>query len=113
MSWRSEAEESTDADQEAGSASKLYEPLGDGGVVYGKTGYAQVDLFLNPFPATGLPITEACWANVKVGGLDREVLMQCFERRCLTYTSGNPHGFEVEAGNTGPHYYVWRYVELP
>ena len=34
--------------------------------------------------------------------------MQCFERRCLTYTPGNPEGFVVEAGNVGQHYYEWR-----
>jgi DNA-binding beta-propeller fold protein YncE len=35
--------------------------------------------------------------------------MQCFERRCLTYTPGNPPGFVTEAGNVGLHYYAWRY----
>ena len=66
-------------------------------------------LFENPFYATGYPVTEAYWANVKVGGTYRDVLMQCFERRCLTYTPGNPAGWQVEAGNVGQHYYRWRY----
>ena len=35
--------------------------------------------------------------------------MQCFERRCLTYTPANPAGWQVEAGNVGQHYYQWRY----
>lgn len=68
---------------------------------------------MNPVYATGLPITEAYWASVKVGGAYRDVLIQCFERRCLTHTPDNPNGFEVEAGNTGLHYYIWRYGELP
>ena len=42
-------------------------------------------------------------------GPSRDVLMQCFERRCLTYTPGNPAGWQVEAGNVGQHYYRWRY----
>jgi hypothetical protein len=35
--------------------------------------------------------------------------MQCFERRCLTYTPGNDPAWQVEAGNVGQHYYAWRY----
>ncbi len=66
-------------------------------------------LFENPIFATGRPITEAYWANVKVAGTYQDVLLQCFERRCLTYTPGNPDGFQVEAGNVGRHYYAWRY----
>jgi endonuclease YncB( thermonuclease family) len=68
------------------------------------------NLFVNPYYATGFPVTEAYWATVRVGGTPRDVLMQCFERRCLTYTPGNPAGFETEAGNVGLHYYAWRYT---
>lgn len=66
-------------------------------------------LFENAFYATGFPIAEAFWATVKVAGTPRDVLIQCFERRCLTYTPGNAPGWEVEAGNVGRHYYSWRY----
>jgi hypothetical protein len=69
-------------------------------------------LFENPFYATGLPITEAYWTNVRVAGEQRQVLVQAFERRVLTYTPGNPPGWEVEAGNVGRHYYHWRYGDL-
>ena len=69
-------------------------------------------LFLNPFYATGYPITEAYWTTVKVGGTPKQVLGQCFERRCLTYTPSNPAGWQVEAGNVGQHYYAWRYGQL-
>jgi hypothetical protein len=68
-------------------------------------------LFPDPYYATGLPITEAYWADVLVGGQSRELLLQCFERRCLTYTPGNPDGWQVEAGNVGQHYFRWRYPE--
>ena len=66
-------------------------------------------LFTNPFYAIGFPRTEAYWGNVTVAGEPQMVLMQCFERRCLTYTPGNPPGWEVESGNIGQHYYDWRY----
>ncbi len=61
-----------------------------------------------PFYATGLPITEAYWTIARVNGQPRLVLVQLFERRVLTYTPGNRAGFQVEAGNTGSHYRLWR-----
>ncbi|HEX5165533.1 MAG TPA: S8 family serine peptidase [Thermomicrobiales bacterium] len=61
------------------------------------------------FYATGYPITEAYWARVKVRGIIQDVLIQCFERRCLTYTPANAEGWKVEMGNVGLHYYDWRY----
>jgi hypothetical protein len=67
------------------------------------------DLFQNPFYATGYPITEAYWTTTPVEGESQDILWQCFERRCLTYTPGNPDGWQVEAGNVGQHYYDWRY----
>lgn len=66
-------------------------------------------LFEPIFFATGLPITEPYWATVKVGGRSQDVLVQCFERRCLTYTPANPPGWQVEMGNVGRHYLAWRY----
>lgn len=66
-------------------------------------------LFQNPFYATGFPITEAYWARFTVAGTSLDILVQCFERRCLTYTPSNNEGWQVEAGNVGLHYYSWRY----
>ena len=63
--------------------------------------------------AMGYPITEAFWARVKVGGTVKPVLMQAYQRRVLTYTPGNPQGFQVEMGNIGQHYNQWRYVTAP
>jgi Peptidase family M28 len=57
----------------------------------------------------GLPVTEAFWVATKVGGEDKRVLVQLFERRVLTYTPSNPSAFQVEMGNVGQHYYKWRY----
>ncbi len=68
-------------------------------------------LFPDPFFATGRPVTEPYWANVLVGGTSKLVLIQCFERRCMTYTPSNAVGWQIEAGNVGRHYYDWRYSE--
>src|SRR5947209_1229390 len=57
----------------------------------------------------GYAISEPFRANVKVGGQQRTVLVQVFERRVLTYTGSNPDAFKVEMGNIGQHYYQWRY----
>lgn len=57
----------------------------------------------------GLPLTEAYWAKVTVAGQVKDVLIQAFERRVLTYTPSNPSAFQVEMGNVGRHYYTWRY----
>jgi hypothetical protein len=94
-------------------ASVFWEFMNSDGPIWRDGGYMLWSLFENPFYATGYPITEAYWAEVKVGGVYRDVLMQCFERRCLTYTPDNPDGFKVEAGNIGLHYYVWNYGEMP
>ncbi len=79
------------------------------------TGIVSVDgqlvtdrLFATDFYATGYPIAEPYWANVLLKGVIQDVLIQCFERRCLTYTPSNDPGWEVEAGNVGQHYATWR-----
>jgi hypothetical protein len=66
-------------------------------------------LFQDAFFATGLPITEAYWTTVLVGGELRDVLVQAFERRIMTYTPANDPAWRVEAGNVGRHYHEWRY----
>lgn len=82
------------------------------GLVYTGWRFREDTLFPNPFYATGFPITEPYWVRVRVAGTPRDVLVQCFERRCLTYTPENPPGWQVEAGNIGQHYYRWRYEQL-
>ena len=57
----------------------------------------------------GFGISEPFMANVKVGGSAKQVMVQVFERRVLTYTASNPDAFKVEMGNIGQHYYLWRY----
>jgi hypothetical protein len=59
--------------------------------------------------AMGYPISEAYWSKVRVAGEDKQVLIQLFERRVLTYTPDNAPIWQVEMGNIGRHYYQWRY----
>ncbi len=92
-------------------ASVFWDFMNSSGVVWDNGKTAQGKIFQDPFYATGFPITEAYWATVKVAGVDRDVLIQCFERRCLTYTPDNAASWQVEAGNIGQHYYRWRYAD--
>lgn len=69
-------------------------------------------LFDPVFYATGLPITGAYWAEVKVGGEVKDVLIQAFERRVLTFTPTNTPAYQVEMGNIGRHYFEWRYKDI-
>jgi hypothetical protein len=57
----------------------------------------------------GYALCEPFFTTVKVAGTQRQVLVQVFERRVLTYTATNPLAFQVEMGNVGRQYYEWRY----
>ena len=93
-------------------ASVFWDFMNSHGLVYVSWHYRDDALFANPFYATGFPLTEAYWAQVRVAGVQQWVLIQVFERRVLTYTPKNPEGWKVEAGNVGQHYYRWRYQQL-
>jgi thermitase len=58
-----------------------------------------------------LPITGAYWATAEIDGLSRDVLWQCFERRCLIYAPDLEPGWQVFSSATGRHYFQWRYGE--
>jgi Cu/Zn superoxide dismutase len=90
-------------------ASVFWEFMTSQGTVWEDGAYVDENLFEHPVYATGYPVTEAYWTTAMVAGTERDVLWQCFERRCLTYTPGNSDGFLVEAGNVGQHYYRWRH----
>lgn len=57
----------------------------------------------------GYAKSEPFLTTVKVAGQQRQVMVQVFERRVLTYTADNSPAFQVEMGNIGVHYYRWRY----
>jgi beta-lactamase class A len=94
-------------------ASVFWDFMNARGMVYQGGDYVTDSLFQNPFYATGYPLTEPYWTTVGVDGTPREVLVQVFERRVLTYNPANTPEWQVEAGNVGAHYYQWRYGALP
>lgn len=67
------------------------------------------EAIFDPLFTFGYPVIEPVWITIRVGGQDRAVLFQAFERRTLTYTPTNPPAWQVEMGNVGAHYYAWRY----
>ena len=69
-----------------------------------------------PFPAAwliGRPVTEPYWHDTLLDGESMRVLVQAFERRILTWTPGQPEGWEVESNNAGLHYRAWRGLSQP
>ncbi len=95
-------------------ATPFWNFMNSSGTVYENGQFVDGQMFQNPFFATGYPISEAYWTVVQVGGTLTQVMLQCFERRCLTYTPSNPVEWQVEAGNVGQHYFRWRYqTEIP
>lgn len=61
----------------------------------------------------GHPLTEPFWVNTMVGGKQKRILMQAFERRVLTYTPDNPAGWQIESGNVGLEYRAWHGMTEP
>ena len=90
-------------------AGPFWDFMNSSGPVYVDGEIIEERLFPNEYYSTGRPLTEFYWTRSLVGGTERDVGIQCFERRCLTFTPGNPPGFVVEAGNVGLHYFIWRY----
>lgn len=60
----------------------------------------------------GYARSEPFLTHVKVAGVSRQVMVQVFERRVLTYTADNPAAYRVEMGNIGQHYFRWRYCGI-
>ncbi len=90
-----------------GVASVFTTFLNQTGPMYVSGQFVTASLFNPAFAVTGYPVTEPYWVTVPVGGVQHNVLIQCFERRCLTYTPSNPAGWQVEMGNIGQHYLRW------
>lgn len=79
------------------------------GVVQSEQG-PRIERLIDPLAVIGRPISEAYWADLELSGGVQPVLVQLFERRVLTYNPANPAAFRVEMGNSGLHYYLWRYA---
>jgi len=88
----------------------FWEFLNASGMIYEDGRYRENTLVDWVF-TLGYPISEAYWTRIRVGGIERDVLVQVFQRRVLTYSPDNPRGWQVEMGNVGRHYYFWRYGE--
>lgn len=82
--------------------------MNQSGLVYENGQYVTGKIFDWVF-AMGYPITEPYWISISVGGQERWVLMQAFQRRVLTYSPQNSPSFQVEMGNVGRSYFDWRY----
>jgi kumamolisin len=94
-------------------AKPFWDYLNSQGPVFTTDGRITNGALFNPtFYATGLPISEPYWTQVKVAGQVKDVLVQAFERRVLTYTPSNAPAWRVEMGNVGQHYYKWRYGQV-
>jgi hypothetical protein len=86
----------------------FYDFLTRNGTVYNGSGYTNGPI-MDWIYTVGLPITEAYWVVTKINGIKKDVLVQHFERRSLTFTPSNQVDFQVEMGNVGRHYFTWRY----
>ncbi len=81
-----------------------------------QTGPVRVGTTTRPAPlsdpwtfTTGLPISEAYWADVQIAGKRASVLIQAFERRVLTYIPTYEPAWQVQMNNAGQQYFAWRY----
>jgi hypothetical protein len=90
-----------------GIASVFEEWVAQRGLVWAGDRLRAEPLFSPWIAVLGLPVTEPYWIHVPVNGVMQDVLVQCFERRCLTYTPANAPGWQVEMGNIGLHYRTW------
>lgn len=63
--------------------------------------------------AIGLALSEPFRATVKVEGQPRDLIIQVFERRVLTYYADATDEYRIEFANIGQHYYHWRYELKP
>jgi hypothetical protein len=90
----------------------LWEMMNQRGLVYAGGGY-RTDKVVDWLFAMGYPISAPYWVRCNVAGVEKDILVQLFERRVLTYTPSNPAGWQVEMGNVGRYYYDWRYGSGP
>src|SRR5579859_770148 len=82
--------------------------LNQSGPVYENGRVSNQQLITPWFYASGRPISEAYWTRATIQGEVKDVLLQMYERRALTYVPTNAAGWQVEMANIGQHYYDWR-----
>lgn len=94
-------------------ASVFMEFMNRRGSIYENGRYLENQPLFDPLYIFGYPISEPYWTRVTVAGQAKDVLVQAFERRLLTYTPTNPDPYKVELGNLGLAYVQWRYKSTP
>lgn len=72
-------------------------------------GEARQDLRFDWLYLIGHPASEPYWITTNIDGIPQEIMVQVYERRVLTYNPNNPPALQVEMGNVGRDYYIWRY----
>ncbi|NJO04480.1 MAG: hypothetical protein HC876_02500 [Chloroflexaceae bacterium] len=72
-------------------------------------GEARQDMAFDWLYLMGHPASEPYWIRTNIDGVPHDLLVQVYERRVLTYNPANEPGWQVELGNVGQHYYLWRY----
>jgi hypothetical protein len=84
--------------------------LNSSGPVLNAQGQVVTEALIQPWNyASGLPISDPYWAKARINGEVKDVMIQAYERRALTYVPTNQQGFQVEMANIGQHYFDWRY----
>jgi hypothetical protein len=94
-------------------ASVFWDFMNSQSTIWHENEYVEDVLFVEPFYATGYPITDAYWTTIEIDGTATDIVWQCFERRCLTYTPENAPEGQIESNNAGRHYNQWRYGTEP
>jgi len=107
----SPASEITQIQMGFGIPRAFWDYLNRSGTVYENGRYVNNQPLMDWLFVMGYPTTDPFWTRVKIGGVEKDVMFQAFERRILTYVPTNDPAFRVEMGNVGRHYYQWRYVD--
>ncbi len=82
------------------------------GEIYTQNQY-QVGPLMEWLPIVGYPISEPYWIRAHINQVQRDALVQIYQRRVLAYLPANPPGEQVQMSNIGQHYYEWRYGQPP
>ncbi len=90
-------------------AAPFWDYMNSSGVIWENGDVVEGRLFEDPSQIIGLPLTEAYWARVLVDEVMRDVLIQPFERRILTFIPEWGPTWALSTANSGEHYLTWRY----
>jgi hypothetical protein len=72
-------------------------------------GEERQDLLMDWLYMVGHPASEPYWITTNVDGVPKDLMVQVYERRVLTYMPENAPAWQVQMGNVGRDYHLWRY----